>query len=89
VKPPNPFVQLLTLITGIAVFVLSVLIGGIFLAALFGFILLAMIIIYVRVWWLQRKLGAAARSREAETYVDAEYRVIDVTERDDRDKRNR
>jgi len=86
VKPPNPFVQLLTLIAGVAVFALSVLIGGIVLAALVGFILLTMIIIYVRVWWLQRKLGAAARSRDAETYVDAEYRVIDVSERDDRDR---
>jgi hypothetical protein len=91
VKPPNPFVQLLTLIAGAAVFFVSVLIGGIVLAALVGFILLTMVIIYVRVWWLRRKLGAAARSRdggtgESKQFVDAEYRVIDVTERDKRDR---
>lgn len=90
-KPPNPFVQLLTLIAGAAVFFVSVLIGGIILAALVGFILLTMVIIYVRVWWLQRKLVAAARSREggagkSKQFVDAEYRVINVTERDERDR---
>ena len=89
VKPPNPFIQLLTLLAGAAVFALSVLIGGIVLAALVGFILLTMIIIYIRVWWLQRKLGAAARSRDAETYVDAEYDVIDVSERDKQDEQGR
>ena len=90
-KPPNPFVQLLTLIAGAAVFFLAVLIGGIVLAALVGFILLTMIVIYVRVWWLQRKLVAAARSKgkgagESGQVVDGEYRVIDVTQRDEGDR---
>jgi len=84
-------VQLLTLIAGAAVFVLSVLIGGIVLAGLVGFILLMLVVIYVRVWWLQRKVAGAARSggsgaRRSEEIVDAEYRVIDITERDEKER---
>jgi hypothetical protein len=85
-KPPNPFVQLLSLIAGVAIFAVSVLIGGILLAGLVGFVLLTMIVIYARVWWLQRKFSAAAKAREGEDYVEAEYRVIDVTRKDDTER---
>ncbi len=56
------------------------------LAAFVGFVLLALIVIYVRVWWLQRKLDDADRdgarpSGGGET-VDAEYRVIDISDPD-------
>lgn len=69
-----------------AVFVLSVVVGGIVLAALVGFVLLAVAVIYVRVWWLQRKMSAAggkgragAGIGERDDVVEAEYRVIDIT----------
>ena len=57
------------------------------LAALVGFILLAAIVIYVRVWWLRRKFSAAARETGAgragtENVVEGEYRVVDITGED-------
>ena len=84
-KPPNPFVQFLGFITAAAVFVVSVLIGGIVLAALVGFVLLAVLVIYVRVWWMRRKLG----TEQTDATVDAEYHVIDISEPDETGGRDR
>jgi len=86
-RPPNPIVQALAFVLAVALFVLSVVVGGIVLAALVGFILLAAIVIYVRVWWLRRKFSAAARETGAgragtENVVEGEYRVIDITGED-------
>lgn len=78
-KPSNPFVQFLGLIFGFVVFLAAVLLGGIVLAAIIGFILIAVMIVYVRVWWLTRK---AAGSRQQENYVEAEYQVIDSEDDD-------
>lgn len=86
-KPPNPLVQLLGAVAALAVFVVSVLVGGIVLAALVGLILIALIVIYVRLWWLQRGLDSAARDRAPPTRpgdtVDAEYRVVDISDPDE------
>ena len=86
-RPPNPFVQLLGLIVGIIVFVAAVLLGGIVLAAIIGFFLIAGAIIYVRVWWLTRKAGLSRqRGRREDSFVEAEYRVVDPS-RPDEDRR--
>ena len=82
-KPPNPFVQLFSLVATVAVFVVSVLIGGIVLAALVGFILLMMLVVYLRVWWVRRKFQAAARTAERGDFVEVEYRVVDVSRKDE------
>jgi len=89
-KPPNPLVQILAFIAAIGVMVVSVIVGGIVLAGLIGFVLLAAIIIYARVWWFARKFRAAERQRQtqmgdtrgASETVEAEYRVIDISEPD-------
>ena len=78
-KPANPFVQFLGLIFGFVVFAAAVLLGGIVLAAIIGFILIAVMIVYVRVWWLTRK---AAGRRPQEDYVEAEYQVIESRDED-------
>jgi len=95
-RPPNPFVQLLGLIVGFVVFVAAVLLGGIVLAAIIGFFLIAGVIIYVRVWWLTRKAGLSRREgrregqregqregRREDSFVEAEYRVVDPARSDD------
>lgn len=70
--------QLLGLVAAAALFVVSVLIGSIVLAALVGFALLLAIVIYLRLWWLGRRFRAAAAERDRT--VEAEYRVIDISE---------
>lgn len=72
--PSNPFVRALWSVAGILLFIGAVLIGGIVLAALIGLALIAGLIIYVRIWWLTRKAGLHRRD---DTFVEAEYRVID------------
>lgn len=84
-QPANPIVRFLAFVAALGVFAVSVLVGGIVLAALVGFVLLALVVIYVRVWWISRQLNAARRSAESarsgET-VEAEYRVIDISDSD-------
>jgi Flp pilus assembly protein TadB len=82
---PNPFVQILGLIFGAILFVAAVLLGGIVIAAVIGFFLIAGVIIYVRVWWLMRKAGLSHREgRRDDSFVEAEYRVVDPTSPDDK-----
>ncbi len=86
-KPPNPLVQLLGAVAGLAVFVVAVLVGGIVLAALVGLILIALLVIYVRFWWYQRRLDSAARdgagpAGQGDT-LDADYRVVDISDPDE------
>ena len=78
--PTNPLIQLLGLVVGIVLFIGAVLLGGIVLAALMGFLLIAGAIIYIRVWWLMRKSGMR---RSQDSFVEAEYRVIDPAAPDD------
>ena len=83
-RSPNPFVQILGLIFGAILFVAAVLLGGIVIAAVIGFFLIAGVIIYVRVWWLTRKTGLSHREgRRDDSFVEAEYRVVDPTSPDD------
>jgi len=69
---------MLGLIVGIILFIAAVFIGGIVIAALLGFMLLAGLVIYIRIWWLTRKAGLRQR-RKDESFVEAEYQVIDTT----------
>ncbi len=80
-RPPrNPFVQALGLIVGIIAFIGAIVVGGLVLAALVGFLLIAGLIIYLRVWWLARKLR---RGQRDDSIVEAEYQVIDISKSDD------
>ena len=90
-KPPNPLVQILGFVVAAVTFGIMLLIGGIVLAALIGFVLLAAIVIYARVWWLQRKMPPVDRReyREQGETVDAEFRVIDITELDEDESERR
>lgn len=93
-KPPNVFVQALAAVAAFGIFVISVIVGGIVLAALVGIVLLAVIVIYARVWWLRRQIDRAMREQDqragggsSEEVVEAEYRVIDITDEDDSARR--
>jgi hypothetical protein len=77
-RSTNPIVQAFGLIIGIILFIAAVFVGGIMIAALLGFMLLAGLVIYLRIWWLTRKAGLRQR-REDESFVEAEYQVIDTS----------
>lgn len=79
-RQANPFVQLLGLILGFVFFVAAVVLGGIVIAAIIGTLLIAVTIVYVRVWWLTRK---ARQQSPGETFVEVEYRVIDEADSND------
>ena len=82
--PPNPFVKVLGLVVGAVLFVAAVLLGGIMIAAVVGFFLIAGMVIYVRVWWLTRKAGLNRKKRRHDdAFVEAEYQVIDPSRPDD------
>jgi hypothetical protein len=95
-RPSNPFAKLLGLIVGIVVFAAAVLLGGIMLAAIIGFFLIAGVILYVRVWWLTRKAGLSRREGHREgrqkgrregrregSFVEAEYQVVEPSRPED------
>jgi len=93
-KPPNVFVQALAAVAAFGIFVISVIVGGIVLAGLVGIVLLAVIVIYARVWWLRRQIDKAMREQDqrtsggsSEEVVEAEYRVIDITDEDESARR--
>ena len=75
------FVQVVGFVLGIGFFVLAIVIGGFLLAGLLGLGLIAWLVISARIWWLTRN---ADQQRDIdERIVEAEYRVVEVTERDD------
>ncbi len=78
-RPTNPIIQVLGLVAGMIFFIGAALLGGIVLAAIMGFLLVAGLVIYVRVWWMMRKAGRRQRN---DAFVDAEYKVIDTSKRD-------
>jgi hypothetical protein len=95
-KSLNPFMQVLVFIGAVIAFGFTVLVGGVVLAALFGFVLIAGVIIYARLWWLRTRFGDRRRrdgkrrppggtppySRQGDEFVEAEYQVIDKADRD-------
>ena len=73
------FAQVVGLIVGLGVLVVSVVLGAFLLAAFLGFALLVAVTLYARFWWLRRRFQQAQRDE----FIQAEYRVVDETERRD------
>jgi predicted lipid-binding transport protein (Tim44 family) len=87
-RSSNPFVQLFGLVIGIILFIGAVLLGGVIIAALIGFLLVAGLILYIRIWWLTRK---AVRQQQQQqqgqaSFVEAEYQVIEPSSTDDQQR---
>lgn len=81
-RPPNLFAQLIGLVVGVGLFVLAIVIGGFLLAGLLGIGLIAWLVISARLWWLTR--NADRREDVGGRIVEAEYRVVEVTDPDER-----
>ena len=78
-RPRSVFAQVVGLIVGLGVLVVSVVLGAFLLAAFLGFALLVAVTLYARFWWLRRRFQQAQRDE----FIEAEYRVVDETERRD------
>lgn len=91
-KPPNnPILQVLYFLVGGVLLIGAFFMGAIILAVVLGFAVILGIIIYIRIWWLNRKIARSGRKSADEpsqsgesTVIEVEYTVVD--ERDERDK---
>jgi hypothetical protein len=94
VRPPtNPILQALYFLVGVILLIGAIFMSAVILAVLLGLAVILGIVIYVRVWWLKRKLARAGgrsgggpgggHSQQSDSNaIEVEYTVID--ERDER-----
>ena len=66
------------LVVGVGAFLVSLLVGAVFLAFVVGFMLLIGISIAIRVWWLRRKMANYEREHGD---LEAEYTEVTVERR--------
>jgi len=76
----NPLIQALSLIVAAVLLGLALLVGAVMAGALLAIGAVAAIVIATRIWWLQRKMRAAAAGtpgRSARQAIEGEYTVVD------------
>lgn len=75
----NPILQIVGLIVGVVVTVGAILVGAVVLSFAIGFAVLAGLVLFVRVWWLRRRMaratGPAARRPSGEI-AGVEYTIV-------------
>ena len=77
--PNNPLLQFVALIVATVVAVGAVFLGAILLSLFLGLAVIAGIILYIRLWWLGRRVrkqGSGDGGRAGD-FVEVEYTVID------------
>jgi small-conductance mechanosensitive channel len=87
--PSNPLLQVVYFLVGGVVLIGALVMGAVVLSLVFGLALIAGVVIWIRIWWIRRKiLKAAARTgadRGAEgatgasagRVIEVEYTVVD------------
>jgi len=78
--PRNPILKFIGFVAGLGLLAVSFVFGAFLLAALIGLGLIAGLVIYLRVWWLRRRMDRATQSE----YLETEYRVVDRHKSEDR-----
>ena len=71
--PGGLLARIVAFVIAVGALVLSLFVGAVFLAALFGFVLIVAAVVAVRVWWLKRRMEKHARENGD---IEAEYTVI-------------
>ena len=97
----NPLSRLLAAVVGALVIVGAFMFGFFILIAAVAFGLIAWLVVWIRVWWIKRKLGASGeaspldfgqtrgagrKSPDSGDVIDAEYEVVSRTDRSDQEK---
>lgn len=75
----NPILQVAGLILGAIVAVGAVLVGAVVLSFIIGFAVLAGLVLFVRLWWLRRRMERAAgrpTGRGPGEIVEVEYTIV-------------
>jgi len=88
--PTNPILQFLYLLLGGILLIGAILMGAVILAIAFGLALIFGLVIFVRVWWLKRKLERRARAAgvSRRTGADGDVLEVEYTIVEERDKRD-
>lgn len=82
----NPFLQVLYFIIGTVLLIGALLVGAVILSIAIGVAAIVGLIVFIRVWWLNRKIERGGqRRREPGDTIEVEYTVL--RERDDEDRR--
>jgi hypothetical protein len=66
--------QILGFLTGLLVFAATFVLGFFLLAGILGLVLIFGLVVYLRMWWLRRKMVAGAQEDHV---LEGEYRVVD------------
>lgn len=79
-RPQSLLGQIGAFVVGIMVLAVSFVFGAFILAAIFGFILLLVMIGMIRGWWLKRQMIMAPSSSETRGHdvIDGDFTVIDT-----------
>jgi uncharacterized iron-regulated membrane protein len=91
VRPPtNPLLQALYFLVGVVILIGALFMSAVILVVVLGLAVILGIVIYIRVWWLKRKLArsrgnsaAGPSTRSESEVIEVEYTVIN--ERDEKD----
>lgn len=77
--PDNPLLQFLALVVAAVVAVGAVFLGAILLSLFLGLALIIGIVLYIRIWWLRRKMRGRSEARRTRSgdFVEVEYTVVE------------
>jgi len=85
-KSSNPILQVLYFIIGTVLLIGALLVGAVILSIAIGVAAIVGLIVFIRVWWLNRKIERGDyRRRNGGDTIEVEYTVL--RERDDKDRR--
>ena len=76
--PTNPILQVIYFIVGGILVIGAVLMGAVILSFALGLALVAGIVVYIRAWWLQRKLVRTDAASDMRSARSAESQVLEV-----------
>jgi membrane protein YdbS with pleckstrin-like domain len=85
-KSSHPILQVLYFIIGTVLLIGALLVGAVILSIAIGVAAVVGLIVFIRVWWLNRKIERGDyRRRSGNDTIEVEYTVL--RERDDDDRR--
>ena len=88
--PDNPLLQFVALVVAAVMAVGAVFLGAILLSLFLGLALIVGVVLYIRLWWLRRKMGGRSEGRRARSgdFVEVEYTVVEERSPSDKPPRD-